>query len=321
VLGKKTSTVKAIEAAVGILRGARSPFVYGLSRSATATARRAAEVARALGGAIDVEGSDSVHADLVALSTFGLPSATFGEIRDRADTVLPVDRGADLDVASSLRALLNGAAPDGGRPGGVPLEALRGAAARLLQARYSAVLWDSATSATVSGLALVATLTLLARDLNRTTRSVARPLGVGGNVAGAVAALAAATGYPRAIGFGEGAPRFAPGEFGADRMIGERRADVLVLVGARSAGGAPPGRRGNGPQIIVIGPRTPRGSDDPDVWIPTATPGLSAAGSAARADGMTVVLKALLPTRRPTEDDVLDALLQRLGAGNGARGG
>src|SRR5881628_899514 len=83
--GKKTTTAGAIEAAAGILREARLPFVYGLSRSATATARRAAGLARALGGAIDVEGSESIHADLVALSTFGLPSATFGEIRNRAD--------------------------------------------------------------------------------------------------------------------------------------------------------------------------------------------------------------------------------------------
>ncbi|PYT36384.1 MAG: hypothetical protein DMF52_07650 [Acidobacteria bacterium] len=350
VAGKDVSAERAIEAAVRILKEARAPFVYGLSLSSTATARRAIALAEAIGAALDVEGSEAIQADLVALSTLGLPSATFGEIRDRADLfllwrcdprrshpgifagrerfgeagvrprpvilvpppgaagaatdrMLPVDGGADLDAALALRALVNGARPQGGRPGGVPVALLDEAALALRQARYSAILWDPSTSSSGPGVAIAMTLTLLGRDLNATTRSAVRPLGAGGNVAGAVAALAAATGYPRAVSFAGGATRCAPGEFDAARMIGAQGADVLLLVGARAVEPAP------GPGIIVLGPRLPRGVDNPDVWIPTATPGLSAAGMAARADGVTVILKALVPARLPTEEAVLDRLL------------
>src|SRR5882762_5664590 len=86
--GKELPIDRAIEAAARVLREAGAPFVYGLSRSANATARRAALIAAALGGAVDVEGADAIGPDLLALSTQGLPSATFGEIRERADLVL-----------------------------------------------------------------------------------------------------------------------------------------------------------------------------------------------------------------------------------------
>src|SRR2546422_1911586 len=88
VAGKEVSADRAIEAAVRMLKEARSPFVYGLSLSTTGTARRATSLAEAIGAAIDVEGSEAIRADLIALSTLGLPSATFGEIRDRADLFL-----------------------------------------------------------------------------------------------------------------------------------------------------------------------------------------------------------------------------------------
>ncbi len=187
-------------------------------------------------------------------------------------------------------------------------------------ARHAAILWAPAATAGPSGAAVASALTLLARDLNRGARCAARPQGAGGNVAGAMTALAAATGFPHAVGFGSGAARFAPGEFGAARMIGERRADAVLFLGARSGErikddtGA--GRRkGRGrPRLVVVGPRLPARVGDPDVWIPTATPGLTltSAGTALRSDGVTVVLRALLPTRRPTEDEVLDTLTRRI---------
>ena len=229
------------------------------------------------------------------------------------DLILPVGPDGDLEAALALRALTGGASPAGEAFGGVPRAALEAAADRLRQATYSAILWSPAATAGVNGPAVASTLTLLARDLNRRARSVARPLGAGGNVAGAMAALAAATGYPRAIGLGQGGARYAPGELDAARMIVERRADVILLVGARTSGGNKEGRRGrSGGGVVVVGPSLPAGAGKPDVWIPTATPGLTSSGTALRSDGVTVVLRAILPTRRPSEDEILDALTLRL---------
>ncbi len=154
---------------------------------------------------------------------------------------------------------------------------------------------------------------------------MARPLGAGGNVAGAMAALAAATGYPRAVGCSGGFPRYGPEEFDAAHMIGEGGADAVLFVGGLAAGplykddaGTPARRAAGGRQrgpipTIVTGPRLSRGLAVPDIFLPTATPGLSAAGSSSRSDGVPVPLRAIVPSRRPTEDEALNALLERLG--------
>src|SRR6266704_2324409 len=64
VAGRKAAPAEAIDAAARILSEARAPFIYGLSRSATATAGRAAALAALLRGAIDIEGSEGVLGDL-----------------------------------------------------------------------------------------------------------------------------------------------------------------------------------------------------------------------------------------------------------------
>src|SRR5713226_7731675 len=58
VEGKEAPLDRAIQAAARILLAARAPIVYGLSCSADGAARHACDLAAALGGALDVEGSE-----------------------------------------------------------------------------------------------------------------------------------------------------------------------------------------------------------------------------------------------------------------------
>ncbi len=363
VAGRRVSLEEAIGAAAKALVEARSPFLYGLSRSGNATARAAVAVAAAVGGALDIEGGDRNLPDLTALQSYGLPSATFGEIHNRADLlllwradpradhprafgepagtplegpgaravilvppaaqrtippadlVLPVVDGGDLETLLGLRALVRGRTPAGERLGGVPIADVRAAAERLSRARYSAIVWDGEATAPPGGAAIACALALLARDLNAAGRCAARPLG-SGNIAGAMATLLGLTGAPRAIGFASGRPRYAPGEYDATRMIGSAAADLILLVGARAvpptgvrrAAGGLGGAGGRG-ILIVVGPRRPDGVADPDIMIPTALPGIAAGGSVRRVDGLPLILRAVLPSSRPREEDVLQEVL------------
>jgi formylmethanofuran dehydrogenase subunit B len=361
VRGREASVEQALAAAAAVLAEARSPFVYGLSRSATSTARRACALAASLGGSLDVEAPPGAAADREALQAYGIPGATFGEIRNHADLlvlwrcdpqathphlfdrhpqraivvppdpagsktsasppagprpddlVLPVRAGDDLATILSLRALLAGwetagKASGGDGPAGVSPSPLREAATRIKEARYTALIWGPEATDGPDGAALASAFVHLVRDLNRTARGAARPLGAGGNVAGAAAALLGATGFPGAVGFASGVARHAPGEHGAARMIGEGRADAVLLIGARALPAAGAGR-GPRPKLIVVGPRAPFPASDPEIVIPSAAPGLSAAGDVLRADGIPVVLRAPIPATRPSEDAVLDRLI------------
>jgi formylmethanofuran dehydrogenase subunit B len=237
------------------------------------------------------------------------------EPRPAADLVLPIAPGADLEVALALRALAAGRTPAGDPIGGVALTALRRAAGMIAAARYVGLLWDLPAGGPALA-APAAALTLLARDLNVGRRGAARPLSAAANLAGAMGAIASATGAPCAVGFAAGRPRFAPGEHDAGRMIGRGAADALLLIGVRALPDGP--RRVSGAateaRTIVVGPRLPDGAGEPDVAILTAAPGLSAPGSARRADGVPVVLRAVLPSTRPTEEAVLEAIAARVAA-------
>ena len=233
-----------------------------------------------------------------------------------ASHLLPIAAGGDLDALLRLRAIACGRGPTAGgsatEAGGDPLADLRRAGEVLRRARYAAIVWDASATRGPAGVAIASTLALLTRDLNAQGRAAARPIGSGGNVAGAMSAILSDCGYPRPVGFAGGIPREAPEVFGATPML-QGGADALLLIGARSVaerGAAAVQKRGT----VVIGPCLPEGCARPEVFIPTAVPALSERGLWVRADGFPVPMRAPVPPARPTEGEVLDRLLGRLAA-------
>jgi formylmethanofuran dehydrogenase subunit B len=339
VAGHAATMEEAIDAAADLLARARSPFVYGLSRSAMEAARRAARLARTLRGAIDVEGGAVLDAEHEALAAHGLCAATFGEIRMRADLVLlfrcdpraehpallppnaailevpPRERpgarssspvGSDLEVVLALRAAIAGAPVGALRCEWMTPDALRDAAGALRRARYAAILWDPTALDVPDGTAIASALVLLTRDLNQGGRAVARPLGAGGNIAGATSALLAVGGAPRALGFPAGAPVASPETYSADAMLAGG-ADAWLLVGARRL----PGRPADAP-CIVIGSSLPGACAPPEVFLPAAAIGFDGGGLYLRADGVPVPVRPTVASGRWPEETILASLDARL---------
>jgi formylmethanofuran dehydrogenase subunit B len=351
VAGRAASLEEAIDAAAALLDRARSPFIYGLSRSPVGAAREAARLARTLGGAIDIEGSAGLDAEVEAMAAHGLCAATFGEVATRADVVLlwrcdpraehpallppaasvilvppraerpggsdrtegvgdrtlPVPAGADLEVLLALRAAARDDQMPAGRAGPVPAEAIWDAAKSLRKARYAAIFWDQEAVAGPDGLAIASALMLLTRDLNTGGRAVARPLGAGGNVAGAMSALLAVGGSPRALGFHGGAARSATETFSAAAMIEGGGSDALVLVGARRLP-APGAQRPR----VVVGSSPSHAAAGADVFLPAAAIGLDGGGLFLRADGIPVPVRPAVATGRWQEEAILAALRARV---------
>jgi formylmethanofuran dehydrogenase subunit B len=340
VEGRPAALDQALAAAAESLRGAKSLFVYGLSLSHGGAVRRATRLARALRGAIDVEGADRLDGEALATRTFGLATATFGEIRARADVVLlwgcdprtthpdlmpprwesedgsgkrtfvhvpPEDAG--LGALLLLRSLLLESPSDPSAARRLPGAGLIDDAARALKnARYRVVVWDPKGTRRDEAAPLACALALLARDLNLAGRAALRSLGAGGNVAGAMAALAGTSGYGRAVGFHAATPRQSPERFAIGPMLAGG-ADLLLLVGARAV---PDAGVSNMPAAVVVGPRRPDGLSREAIFIPCAVPALSRPGFFVLADGVPVPLRPVLPSSLPSEEEVLDALWERV---------
>jgi formylmethanofuran dehydrogenase subunit B len=94
--GQPATVEMALDRAAEILRGAKSPLVWGLSGSTIEAARSAVALADRLGAVVDVAGDPVDVARLAAFRRVGRVSASLGEIKDRADVV--VFWGGDPDA-------------------------------------------------------------------------------------------------------------------------------------------------------------------------------------------------------------------------------
>jgi formylmethanofuran dehydrogenase subunit B len=83
--GRAASVDEAADAAAAILRQARAPLVYGLGQTSCEAQRRAVALAEAVGAIVDPAGGRGAG---LAYQALGSSTATFGEIRDRAELIV-----------------------------------------------------------------------------------------------------------------------------------------------------------------------------------------------------------------------------------------
>jgi formylmethanofuran dehydrogenase subunit B len=100
--GREVDFAEAVEASAAILGEARLPLVCGLGQTGCEAQRAAIALAETVGAVIDPAGPSADGAGGAASQALGLSTATFGDVRDRAELV--VSWRAD-PVASNPRLL------------------------------------------------------------------------------------------------------------------------------------------------------------------------------------------------------------------------
>ena len=86
--GREAELEEAIEVAAAILREARLPLVCGLAQTDCESQRAAVALAEAIGAVVDPSGAVGDEAAGAASQAVGVSTATFGDVRDRADLVV-----------------------------------------------------------------------------------------------------------------------------------------------------------------------------------------------------------------------------------------
>ncbi|MEO8881679.1 MAG: hypothetical protein ABI446_14895 [Gemmatimonadaceae bacterium] len=241
-------------------------------------------------------------------------------------TVIAVDVGAqrgpdDVDLRiqmtaeeeplflSALRASLAGRTV-----GDAPLIArVTELAARLNRARYAVVVTDAESPPpTQNGRADA--LIALTQSLNATTRGSLCTLRAGGNRNGADTTLTWQTGFPMAIDFAAGYPRYKPEHASLPRLL-HGAIDVALVIGSTAAIPRLVLDALRGVRTIVIGPRASESTLGTGIRIDTGVAGIHESGIALRTDDLPLPLRALLPTPRDTA-----SVLTALGAAIAAHG-
>ena len=202
--------------------------------------------------------------------------------------------GADLEVAltaeeeipalSVMRAMVLG-----NTLGELPanLQAAAKAASLLKEAKY-VVIVNEAEPAESSNPLRAEGLIALTQALNGPTRAALSSLRAGGNRSGAESALTWQTGYPMAVDFSQGFPRYTPGSRALDAP-----GDVATVLVAGSSDELPADARAAFGKVptIVIGPRASEAPFSTRIAIDTGIAGIHEAGTGYRMDEIPLPLR------------------------------
>jgi formylmethanofuran dehydrogenase subunit B len=336
--GREVSLDEAVDAAGALLRQARAPLVYGLGRTSCEAQRRAVALAEAIGGIVDP--ADGGGAGL-AYQAIGSSTATFGEIRDRAELVVAWRADPAVTNPRLLERLRVESCPlivvDAQRTAtaeqadafvqvagaqdfealwalralvaGAPLDRGRAEALPLdalddLVERLLAARHVALLHGALDELGALALFSLV-RDLSRDRHAVALGLRGDGNARGAEDVLAWQTGFPSAVSFARGHPRANPGELSAAALLERGEVDAALVVASDPLGQLPELRK---LPTVVVDARATATARAARVAFATAADGIDVAGTIHRMDGVPIPLRAPLAAERPSIQDVLAAI-------------
>jgi formylmethanofuran dehydrogenase subunit B len=232
------------------------------------------------------------------------------------DLFLQVRPGKDFELLWALRGLVKGVPIDADIEGetGVPLATLQALVERMKRARFGVFLFGMGLSMTRGKHYNAAAILALARDLNRFTRFLAKPMRGHGNVTGADNVVSWSTGYPFGINLGRGYPRFNPGEFTTADLLARGEADAALIVSADPAANFPQAAIEHLKRIptVVLDPALSATARIARVAITTAVYSINVAGTVYRMDDVPIRLRPALPSPYPSDEEVLRGIARRI---------
>ena len=220
-----------------------------------------------------------------------------------ADLRVGIPLAEELAALTALRTAQGSMPATAGSPLMAPLLERIGAA------RYAVLIVDGEPGTLPPRAGRAEALIALSQAMNRERRAALLTLRGGGNRGGAEAAFTWQTGFPLAVSFTHGAPRYAPMETAAT-LLAERRVDLLLIAGSmQSLPDEVTAALGATPHLIV-GPRASESESGAVAAIDTGTAGIHEGGTAFRLDDVPLPLAAPLQGM-PQAAQVLRSLVDR----------
>src|SRR3954468_13641963 len=181
-----------------------------------------------------------------------------------ADLTVNLDPPAEITALSLMRASIQGYAREHTSPA---LTQAIGLAERLAKARYAVLVHDAEPTGEPRNPLRAEGLIALTQALNGPTRAALISLRAGGNRVGAESVLTWQAGYPFAVDYSRGHPRYDPAERGLDRLAAGGF-NAVLLVGSAVFDADLSGSLGR-MSAFVIGPRASQASFPTRVAIDT----------------------------------------------------
>ena len=235
---------------------------------------------------------------------------------DLADLFIRVKQGGDYEVLQALRALIRDEELDVDEVAGVPVEALEELADLMVNSKFGIIFFGLGLTMSIGKSRNVEAAIKLTRDLNRFTKFLIMPMRGHFNVTGANTVFTWQTGYPYAVDFSHGYPRYNPGETSAIDVLLRGDVDAALIVASDPASNFPRKCIENLVKnpLIVIDPHPSPTALMADVVIPSAFVGIEAEGTAYRMDHVPLPLKKIVepPEGCLPDEKILQMILNRV---------
>ena len=237
-----------------------------------------------------------------------------------ADVFLQVRPGHTFEIAATLRALLRGEAMEGlDEVAGVPLASWRQVADMIKACKYGVIFFGLGVTQCRGSVVNVEQVGKLVQEANAHTRFYAVPMRGHGNVNGSNQVMTWLAGYPFAVNFSAGYPRFDPGEFGVLPMLARKEPDAALIVATDPGAHLPKDavRHLQSIPTVHLDPHKNRTTPWATVVIPVAPSGVAAAGTFYRMDNIPLRVRKLIDSPYPSDEEVLRSMREKIAAAKG----
>lgn len=235
-----------------------------------------------------------------------------------ADHFYQVKPNMDYELLSALRMLVRGEEVEQEEVAGIPFERAEELADMMVECRFGVLFVGQGLTTTSGKNRNMEEAISLVKDLNAKTKFSITPMRGHYNVAGCDEVLAWQTGYPYAVDFSTGYPRFNPGETTAADVLTRGDCDAALILGADplSHFPAPVAEKLASIPTIVVDPHLTPTALGAEVAIPSAIVGVEAAGTVYRMDRVPILAKKVLepPPGVLPDVELLKMMLERVRA-------
>lgn len=256
----------------------------------------------------------------------GLPQTLFKEGRklvvvdirrtrsaEVADYFIQVEPNKDYELLQAFRAVIQNQEIEASHIAGVPVEYLEEIADVMINCNFGILFFGLGLTMSSGKLRNIDAALSLIRDLNMRTKFAIMPMRGHFNVTGANTVFTWQTGYPYAVDFSLGYPRYNPGETSAVDVLLRKESDAALVVASDPVANFPRKAVEHlvATPLVVIDPHLNATAQMADVVFPSAFVGIEVEGTAYRMDHVPLPLKKVVNPPRGilSDEEILNRIL------------
>jgi formylmethanofuran dehydrogenase subunit B len=233
-----------------------------------------------------------------------------------ADYFIQVKPGKDYEIMQAIRALVKEEELDVDEVGGVSVEYLEELVDVMINCQFGVIFFGMGLTQSAGKFRNVEDAISLIRDLNMRTKFVIIPMRGHFNVTGANTVFTWQSGYPYAIDFSLGYPKYNPGETTVVDILLRKESDAALVIASDPVSNFPRKAAEHlvKTPLIVIDPHMNVTAMVGDVVFPSSIVGIEKAGTAYRMDHVPLPLKKVVepPEGFLSDEEILQRILEEV---------